>query len=362
MNVRSWIAGRSVQENITTRRLSVILTGVAVSISQASPPGLESNILSKVDFAFEAEGNVRTAEISCKASGLNMILSYSNFVYLLDIFRNNIGKPVDKTKWDNLEVAWERETSKAYSAPVVYSDSARRVRYGQKKTTNSGTSPRKVGITVTADRFSILLKRDDANPAEILYDLALLNAEGIRVEAGQKPDGSVSFNFCLKRVFALDLGRAGRLAVGYQHEAVRFGSDQQGSPCVLLDSYTPAADISRSQEGSSRFDSQIELKASRDESETKIVVVVSFLSVTAATLPLGEIVNFFACRWPISNKSGYNTPTTEVTDTVGAVSVDAEKSVLSGGQFRIQFISHYPRIIFPADEYDLHSKAFMVRG
>ena len=146
---------------------------------------MDSAILSNIDMSIEVSKTESLISLATKLSDVHISLSYTNYVTVLHVVKENIARRLDKKRWDNLEVAWEKESSGEdgtmadlyqYSKYISYSTSARHVRYGRKKQSSPSESLAKYDIKLCFDHFSAVLSRDDPiddghSPAPMLsYD------------------------------------------------------------------------------------------------------------------------------------------------------------------------------------------------
>jgi len=372
--LNSWIA--TSDEHAESRRmLSVHLLGLSGDVHrEVQTSGQADNeVVAKIDVSVDIAVAASASTMSCRLSDVIVRLSYMDYVTLRRILGDNIGRKIDKSKWDNLEVAWEKETGRsrheieeqqAFSNEVTYSTSARLVRYGQ----GEKASSKKPSTTLDLyfESLSVLLQRDDELPTDP-YDMVLARIQGFELEVGRKEDGDQWMNASLRQIFVFDLGRAGRKKLRSQRKTTD-GLRTDDCVTVLLQGYNPP----KNQEKSGDFDSQIVLKVDKDappSNLTKVVVVLSCLSIAPMTEPLRDFVDFVTCDWGDSSfletdsqntessiRDGENLPEPEVTVPSKTLKPCSQRF------FQLQFVSHYPRLVFAADENDLESKALVLRG
>jgi len=373
--LNSWIAD---DETESRRMLTVLLDGLSCDIHREAAAGrLENQVVSKIDISVDIGVAASGSTMSCRLSDVVVRLSYLDYVSLRWILRDNVGKKTNKGNWDNLEAAWEKEAGKSaldvaesqtYSNEVMYSTSARLVRYGQGQKTES----RKPSTTLELyfETLSLLLRRDDVLDTSMApYDMLLARCQGFELGVGRKEDGDQWLNASLKKLFVFDLGRAGRKERKSLGEGPFARAQQHEFVLVLLQGYTPP----ENQVKSGEFDSQIVLKLDKDASPsgvTKAVVVVSYLSVAPMIGPLRDFIDFVTCEWGVSASAEEDLIESEsATEPVNATATESTKDPITSSAkpfsertFQLQFVSHYPRLVFAADEDDLRSRALVLRG
>lgn len=193
-----------------------------------------------------------------KLSFVTLTLKYTDYVLLRAVARDNLVRPVDRDRWDNVEKAyWMEEERSSKLTPrhssstkdgeavtptstnrVTYSSHARFVRYGKKsKGQNGGStvpqagrngfledsdvSPGKVALDFSyeLDGLSVRLSRDDEVvgldqenlKSEFHYDIILLKVQLVEITLNTNSNGSKSFHLSLYRIGLFDLGDSGRL-------------------------------------------------------------------------------------------------------------------------------------------------------
>lgn len=188
--------------------------------------------------------------VTGKLSSFVTCLAYSDYALLRALLRDNVGRQLDKEKWDNIEKAYWMESGAENEDGTVkrmddvgqtvhYASDARFVRYGKagKKGNKSskdipdessriGTES-KPSYDKTFDlRFdlaglSLELRRDDLVAGISLndeissafhYNVMLLRVEAVEILTSSNSNGDSSFNFSLFRLGLFDLGDEGRLA------------------------------------------------------------------------------------------------------------------------------------------------------
>ena len=358
------------------RMLSVHLLGLTIYMNrnQSGTKSTKNQLLSEIDFLVDISVAPSATTMACRLSNVVIRLSYLDYLALRHILRDNIGRKADKSKWDNLEVAWEKETGtdinaveqQTFSNDVLYSSSARLVRYGH------GAKPSfkkpSADINLHFESLSILLRRDDVSDFSApLYDIIVARMQGFELGLGRKEDGDQWLNASLNQVFVFDLGRVGRRELRSPGKPLDpFQAHDFAT--VLLQGYTSP----NKQEIGGSFDSQIVVKVDREAPPsgiTKVVVVVSFLSIAPMVGPLRDVVDFVTCEWGESAYFESDTRRTESLVCDGRTVPESEMTTPSETTksthhrvWRVQFISHYPRLVFAADDNDLQSKALVLRG
>ena len=372
--LNSWID----DQTESRRMLTVLLDGLSCDMHRDSAVArqAENRVLSKIDVTVDVTVAASGSTMSCRLSDVVVRVSYLDYVSIRWILRDNLGKKIDKSKWDNLEAAWERESgqhaqeiaeSQHFSNEVMYSTSARHVRYGQGK--KSDARRPSTTLELYFDSLSVLLRRDDVfDTSTAPYDMLLARCQGFELGVGRKQDGDQWLNASLKKIFVFDLGRAGRnkrKLLGEKYS--RAQADELVS--VVLQGYTPP----NNKETGGEFDSQIVLKLDKDASPsgvTKVIVVVSFLSIAPMIGPLRDVIDFLTCEWSVWGSVDYDLMESESSEDLASAeemgsSRDAMLSPatpVSQRTFQLQFVSHYPRLVLAADEDDLLSRALVLRG
>lgn len=221
---------------------------------------------------------------------IDLTLTYTTFVLLKAVMKDNVSRDIDVTRWDNVEKAyWMEEEDEGDH--VAYSSNARFIRYGQERRakiaragggtdfTVDGTqaaqepppSEPKLDCLFNFDGMRLKLYRDD--PLEGLdslsvkgstlesafyYDIVVLRADTIEVSFNANSSGDKSLQLTLDRLGLFDLGDRGRLARGsYYQDMMELDSLTENSvninrqvarprnPCafsVLIEGYSPSDD------------------------------------------------------------------------------------------------------------------------
>lgn len=363
--MRSWISdGREDTRSVATRMLTVVLLGFSVGVYRnPSISWEESFIASDVDVSVDLRMSSAEVVVACRLSDLFVRLSYTEYSLICLILQENIGEKMKKERWDNVETEWENEVAEnvnelsarsIFSNDVIYSSSARLVRYGRR---NVSSTLRTLTVSLTLGTVSLVLQRDDGDLA-VPYDMLLLEGQDFDFEIGRKEDGDEWLNLSLRRLFVFDLGKLGRHA--HMSSSNEVDEADWSSRSVLVTGYSPAERTSGGSNGS-EFESQIVIKIDKlhaPSNEIKVVFVVSFLSVAAFVGPTRDLVQFLSCKWPIL--SADYPPTRMVSEKTPTI--ESKISVAAPRQWNLRFVLHYPRLLFAADESDPHSRALVVRG
>lgn len=353
--------------------------GLSGEINHDGPMSATTNVvLMKVDASITIKYGSFGSTCSCRLSNVKLKLSYLDYVCCRRILNDNVGKKVLKSKWDNLEVAWEKEIGRAkedvetfsYSNEVTYSKSARLVRYGQGKLPDTKRSS--IMLKLFSDSLSLVLRRDHdiPNEANMSYDMILSQCLGIAIEAGRKEDGDSWLNISLEKIFIFDLGREGRRKHNCPENMVgRNHADDFVS--VLLQGYNPPNN--QSMDGD--FNSQIVLKfdqAKSSDGTTKAVAVFSLLSIFPMMGPLRDVADFLLCKWGMQGtdyvdalqdaSSLEGSPLdSKIACTSSEPPLDSLKDI-SIRTYQLHFVCHYPRLVFASDEEDINCRALVLRG
>lgn len=208
-------------------------------------------------------------------SYVDLILNYSSYVLARAVLRENIGRKIDMSRWDNVEKAFWMEQAELGSldegsitanisvgmdigsTPIAYASNARFVRYGQKGKRQSvdpnlstdasggkefstsgnranGNEPtpsavessarNTVDINFDLQGLNLKFHRDDLilDPGGLplshdlstmfTYDIMLLRLERAEVSLSSNSDGDKSLNLSLFQISLFDIGDTGRLS------------------------------------------------------------------------------------------------------------------------------------------------------
>ena len=300
--------------------------------------------------------------LKSRVSLVNIALKYSSYCQIYAVLQGNLGKKIDKAKWDNIEKAYDLEIQQIegeVSEPIEYAPDARHVRYGKKvhKKEASGsrgnTAAKLMGdhnnreketlvdVQLTFDGFALKLRRDDSlqNVADddkaFEYDMVYLRVELVKVSITNETSEDLSFRLSLYRIGFFDLGDSGRrlresLAIQAQKGEGKKKLQGARRPCafvVLVEGYTRLDDddfllddigidmqndpqlvvtIDRIPSSSiRRIGSHESMLQEKPEIEKAIAVeiVLNLLSVNAILRPFREVAAFFARTWPLAEQA-----------------------------------------------------------
>ena len=379
VNARSWFeeatdeleAGNNeaLQQAIWYRVLSVSLTGLGWN---ANENGCSFEVddrpmdAAPLDVKLEVRKPTKrgnTVIVKGSLSCIEVTLTYTTFLLLNAVMKDNISREIDMDRWDNVEKAYSMEEEMADQP--AYSSSARFIHYGQERRhkvlereTHSDQSVRagkeapspvpKLDCLLNLDGLRLKLRRND--PLEGLdtlsskgsyvesafcYDIVVLRADSIEITLNTNSVGDKSLQVSLFRIGVFDLGDSGRLArARYYHTLAEFDTLNNASvvnpqatrdPCafsVLLEGYSASEEHTGTSDnkGSTAAEPQVLLtidtcsassaglgedsvSVAEDVSD-KIVLarmVFNYLSINALIRPLQEILAFLTCSWSLRN-------------------------------------------------------------
>lgn len=329
-------------------------------------------LMDDLDFEVDIEISDIGTIVRCTLSTVLFRLSYRDYLSLQDVARHNLGKKSDKRHWDNLERAWAKESddadavqeeSSSNSMKLLYSSSARVIRYGQSK--GVGTKLASMKAAIKLGSVGLVLRRDDTTHITgSSYDMIGIRGEGFECEFGIREDGEQWFHLSLRSIFVVDLGRMGR-RLRYSHTA-KVDLQRTNTLGVLVAGYNSI--VSQKSDDHEEVDSQLVFKAEREASTGNInlVIVISFISVTAFVEPLQDLINFITSKW---NESSVVETTASHLLLIRENPNDEESAELRArwissfrSKLNLRFVSHYARFVFAADEMDAQSRCLIVRG
>lgn len=374
LTFRSWTEAH---ENLTPLRLiEVNLNGFFMSLNKetASKDNFVNRLLmDKLDFQVDLEISDTFTTVNCALSAVVIRLSYLDYLSMKSIAYHNLGKINNKQQWDNLERAWARESnevdiqdeSDAMSTEVAYSSSARVIRYGQCKGTEKKVTPIKAVIKLAS--VGLVLRRDDsAHIAGSSYDMIGISGEGFECDLGIKEDGEHWLHLSLNKILVVDLGRMGRL-LRSNHLSMAPPDLQRAESLGILVSGYNSTSLHKSDE-SDVIDSQLVFKAEKEAStgNVNLVIIISFISVTAFVEPIQDLISFVTCKWIESSiaKTATSNLLSMKENPNADVSAKLKRRWTSSirSKISIRFVSHYARFIFAADELDYQSRCLIVQG
>jgi len=340
--------------------LALSLEGLcAGAYHYAGTSAVEAAYFSNIDIAVQIEKTPKTMIGQAKLSEVRIDLKYTTYLCLMLVLRQNLGKKVDRNKWDNVEVAWEEEASRSddfdsvalfrFSRDVEYSSSARHVRFGQNRTPGPKTKALSVlDFQLQCGKLSLLLLRDDDVTAarNIAKEMALFCINGLEFTAKRREDASLSITASAGKIFVFDIAeRSGKC----QEQPA-----QQPLNCsVLVEGYSG---------GSDAFDSQVVVTLDKAGGNSSIGVVVNYLSLAALIRPIEDIAAFFACDFPATAPTAPFLNETGLTHSSDAAPSGQNHDSFVEQQLQLRFVLHYPRLIFAADENDVNARALVLQG
>lgn len=247
-------------------------------------------------------GRGKTVALKGNLSCIDLTLTYTAYVLLKAVIRDNISREIDTARWDNVEKAYSMEREKeeeveSWQNGVLqgdrpsYSSNARFIRYGRKRQQRrsaaiDGTirvypigeeqpsvsdayqiTPPSDAITLDCvfelDGLRLKLHRND--PLDSLsssshgsdvasafnYDMMVLRADAIEISVNTTSVGDKSLQLSLLRLGLFDLGDIGRLArERYHHSLTQLQTANNGAEgqffrdpcafCVLAEGYSPS--------------------------------------------------------------------------------------------------------------------------
>jgi hypothetical protein len=305
-----------------------------------------STILKKVDLAILAERSFWNLSLNAEISDVQFLLSYHDYIVLLNVFHYNLMRSVENKDWDNLETQWEKEQAQNsdsvkeksdFPSPVSYASSARHVQFGGSKRVKSTS----FNFRLSLGRLLITLSRATATHQPQI-DFLFFHGRGLQLTAGKSSDGEMSCNLSLHQIYLFDLGERW---VEARDQRLRKAS-------VVIENYSPPEKGNDVDNHSTHFSLKVDRTLS---GETKVAVVLSDLSVVVLQSFVQDTAKFLMCLWPCPdgcqlNRRGQNARSKEV------------KNRSPSGLMQVRFVLHYPRFIFVADESDPRSKALVLRG
>lgn len=345
--------------------LTVGLTGLSAGLYDfGSYDPIENYIFSDVNIGIDVEKSQSRVDLRMKVSDVRLNLRYRDFVTLVLVSRENIGRRIDTKQWDNLEAAWEEEISRdaagtdhpespLFSTELSYSKSARLIRYGQRsgaQDSSKESRPFDLDLRLQCNRVSLLLYRNDgamARDGDSDSELAFIAIRRLSAFIRRLDGAGNSVSASLGKVFLLDMGR-NRRGDGSGREWRR--SDPLYS--VMIEGY-------HAPDGRDSFDSQVVVTVDSDpkSKDVQISVVVNYLSLAALLKPLEDLKSFFTRAWDVSDlPQTIEDETESLNGQIGQplAAERAEKEPPSGQpRVQINFVLHYPRLILIADSRGL---------
>jgi hypothetical protein len=312
----------------------------------------ESPICSHVDVNLDVEKSQEVLRVRSSVSPVSVYLRFVEWVSILEVFRLNVGRRIDKSRWDNLEVAWEQngvlgETSPRFSRDVAYAENARIVRFGTARQPPpiANGAVRELEFSLECERLGLLLCRDDPTNSgddggKRFVNVALFVLQGLASSFSQRVNGLKSASFSV-----------GQVSIFHS---------------VLVEGYGDRV-------GGERFDSQIVLTIDVSEpssSEIRASLLMNYISVAAIAAPVEDVIHFFTCRVqsPASQMTrAHSLPRDEAAiatldGTPSAPDMTPTASYFSFSLLQVKLVLHYPRFVFVIDENDKNSRAIVLEG
>jgi len=371
LSLRSWVQSGQLNSD-SMRRLTVSMLGLSArTYAFGYDDSCNDPLFSGININIDVEKRELQLSVRAKVSPIAVALRYTDFLTLLAVIKENVGKAVTKKKWDNLEVAWEEELSRdsvhhdsddspRFSNEISYSESARHVRYGvSESTARADPNHAALLLTLDCDEVSLLLHRDDdlvvTETTDSGYEVVLFVVQRLASSVDRR-GGLESLSFSLGDVFLFDLGEVGRR----RRRGHVDSPDAVPSPYVMMNGYSTP-------DGRGHFDSQVVVTVDREASlPTSISILINYLSFAALIRPLEEVYGFMSCSWPVfgtlrnahvsaDSCESHISQSFADTDSIG-ISTRPSPGTL------VKFVMHYPRFVFAADENDRHSRALVLEG
>jgi hypothetical protein len=434
VEARSWFeeANLASAQNVWYRMLSLSLTGLYWSANEKnSHTELSGRVVAdtvpldvKIDLKKPTKrGNAIIVRGSLSCIELN--LTYTVYILLKAIMKDNLSRKIDVSRWDNVEKAYSMEEEGNHP---LYSSDARFIRYGQDRVKNEsseatehesakivGREEAKLDCLFSLEGLRLKLHRND--PLEGLntlslgetgfessfcYDIVVLRADRIEVLVTVSSTGDKSLQLSLSRLGVYDLGDGGRLARDrYKRALMELDHSENNvevkavrNPCafsVLIEGYSSSEDNvadSPKRQGDSTSEPQLLITvdtcspssaglanedplASAEDATDKIILarmVFNYLSINALIRPMREIVAFLTCSWSLNraDQGSSNAGALSGGETLLEKSVDQFEEHARPGSFRhglqLKVVAHYPRVFFVADESDPLSRSLVLRG
>ena len=352
--VKSWFEEALVQNVKDWYRVLDITLGLGITIEIFEPV----TELESPDTYFDTKITVMkptTEKVTQVKGGIetfNIRLSYREFLMLKLVMQENVSKPVDETKWENIEkIFWqtESESGEGPDSGVLYAESARFVRFGESKVT---TKESETNIEFLLKSMNITLHRDDwfdnldkEQASFLCYDICTFSVKDFEATLIKRSNGSKSASLSLQDLSFTDLGDYGRLA----RDIYLGGSDQKRPPCafsVVAEGY-----------GECCHGPLLSLDVDIDENSKKIDLKVNTLSITLLPRSIEDVISFGSGKWICPKLFEKSVSTTKVASP--NADFETTKPV---GSIQFKFLTMYPRLLLLADETDPFSRALVLRG
>jgi hypothetical protein len=356
--IKSWFEEALVQNAMDWYRVLDIKLGLGITVELFEP----ATGLANPDTFFDTKLTVMkptTGKVTQVRGGIetfNIRLSYRDFLMLKLIMQENVSKPVDETKWENIEkLFWQTEGEPGEGAShkdtgVLYAESARFVRFGESQVPTKETE---TNIEFLLESMNITLHRDDwfdnldeEHASFLCYEICKFSVQNFEAKLTKRSNGRMSASFSLHDMSFTDLGDYGRLA----RDIYLGGNEQKRPPCafsVVAEGY-----------GESSQGPLLSLDIDTEGSTKKIDLKVNTLSITLLPRSIEDVISFGSGKWHCPRLFEKNNSAT----IAASPSTDSEETTKSVGSIQFKFVAMYPRLLLLADETDPFSRALVLRG
>ena len=384
------------------RALSISILGLGWSISRDKDQCLSSDVENPVNFHLQirkpATQDDAPTIIRCKLTYMELVLSYSEYMLLKQVLKENITKKIDKSLWDNPDNSLQEEEG------VRYSKNARFVRYGASSRNEAEVEEdsvkkhgTKLDLNFSLDGVKLILHRDDEVPVpcqDIDYYIALFEVADIAVQMVANHDGSKTGTVTIKSFSLTDVGDVGRLKREEFERSLQVGEvhpqniRRPSAFCVIARGYksldnnenntaeNPQLSISMDSNAASRTEELMNLGYCSESIQMRSVrVTLNHMNINPLFRPLNEIVEFLTGSWSChsailtnvdmkSKKEQDEDFSERISDE--KTEVEAKKNpteivkLLTG--IHVTVVTNYPRVFLLPDETDPSSRALVLRG
>jgi hypothetical protein len=369
ISARSWM-----EPKLSKRLLLLNMSNFSGKVSGFATHPDSSHIFDSISLKLNVERTPQVLSLACYVSSIDIFLAYTEYICLRQILRWNMLRKINKKRWDNLEVAWEKELNAvehlgengSYSKGVVYSENARHIRFGQERQKDP-LPAQKVKFGVSLDSMSITLRRDDhCDGSSVSYAYNLSCARSRRFELTFNRDEKCDhLSLSVKNLDLKDLGEKGRYAYG--HFPVTKSEHDLSVFSTILDCYSPSEKLMEAAGTSTNNDSQLIATLyihSSPSIEKRLTVVVNGLNLVVLPRPIDDIIQFCCCSWPSHMANRFESSHTLSIKGTHLTDEDKIEPIIAATQsiLQVKFVLHYPRLTLIADESDAHSRALVFRG
>lgn len=355
-NVSSSVGEEELQNTMDWYRVLDVKLGLGISVELFEP----AKGLASPDTFFETKLTVmkptigKVTQVRGGIKTFNIRLSYRDFLMLRLIMRENVGKAIDETQWENIEkIFWQTEGTAADGSShtdtgVLYAETARYVRFGEKvaaKDTETRIEFLLESMNITLHRDDWFDNLDEEHASYLCYDICKFSVQNFKAILIKRSAGSSSASFSLHDMSFTDLGDYGRLA----RDIYLGGNEQKRPPCafsVVAEGY-----------GESSQDPLLSLDVDTEGCTKKIDLKVNALSITLLPRSIEDVISFGSGKWHCPRLFETN----QSTDTVVPSKEDSDVTN-SVGSIQFKFVAMYPRLLLLADETDPFSRALILRG